>query len=121
MHSSLKSLLMSIPAYFRPDPSESSFVLKYRRLFALIIISVAMSASIYAAFCLISLTSPVTPEALKVFVAEQTCHGKEVRGILDGSGQVVTNMDLLTIASRCQRRDRESSLVKAQKGTLNER
>lgn len=112
---------MSLIAYFRPDPDVGSFVLKYRRLFALIIISVAMTSSIYAAFCLISLSSPVTPEALKAFVTEQACHGKEVRRILDDSGQVVTNMDLLTIASRCQRREHESSWVKAQKGAVNER
>jgi hypothetical protein len=115
------SLFMSILAYFRPDPEVGSFVLKYRRLLGLTIIAVVMSSCVYVAFCLISLSSPVTPEALKAFVAEQTCHGKEVRRILDGSVQVVTNMDLLTIASRCQRRERESSLVKAQKGALNER
>lgn len=111
---------MSILAYFRPDPEVGSFVLKYRRLFGLTIIAVVMSSCVYVAFCLVSLSSPVTPEALKAFVAQQTCHGKEVRRILDGSGQVVINMDLLTIASRCQRRDRESSLVNAQKGALNE-
>jgi hypothetical protein len=112
---------MSILAYFRPDPEVGSFVLKYRRLLGLTIIAVVMSSCVYVAFCLISLSSPVTPEALKAFVAEQTCHGKEVRRILDGSVQVVTNMDLLTIASRCQRRERESSLVNAQKGALDER
>lgn len=112
---------MSLIAYFRPDPDVGSFVLKYRRLLGLTIIAVVMSSCVYVACCLISLSSPVTPEALKAFVAQQTCHGKEVRRILDGSGQVVTNMDLLTIASRCQRRERESSLVNAQKGALDER
>jgi hypothetical protein len=112
---------MSIIAYFRPEPDDRGFLLKYRRLLALIVISVAMSSSIYVAFCLISLSSPVNPEALKSFVAEQACHGKEVRRILDESGQVVTNMDVLTIASRCQRREHESSWVKAQKGAINER
>lgn len=111
---------MSILAYFRPDPEVGSFVLKYRRLFGLTIIAVVMSSCVYVAFCLVSLSSPVTPEALKAFVAEQACHGKEVRRILDGSGQVVTNMDLLTISSRCLRREREARLINAQKGALDE-